>query len=44
LPIVFITIQLIISEHALPSMIISCCKPPNYDFRILQGSVATVLR
>jgi len=27
-----------------PVWIIHCCKRPNYDFRISQGSVATVLR
>jgi len=29
--------------QALPSMIY-CCKRPNYDFCISQGSVATLLR
>jgi len=31
-------------RHALPSMNIHCCKRPNYDFCISQGSAATVLR
>jgi len=30
--------------HALPSMNSFCCKRPNYDFCISQGSVATVLK
>jgi len=40
LPIVLIAIQLIISEpmHAHPVWI-HCCKWPNYDFCISQGSV-----
>jgi len=42
---VFVAIQLIISEPMPHYPVwIHCCKRPNYDFWISQGSLATVLR
>jgi len=42
LPILFVAIQLIISEPTRG--LSSYCKWPNYDFCISQSSVATVLK